>query len=939
MSAARSSEYGAPLRRDGRSVARRVAVLASALGALALSTTANAGVPVMPTAPSCPAITPDGAWTRLGIPTFASGPAAVSGFAVSPGATTVYATNGISVASTTDLGCHWRPVFTAASTATGAERVIRVVTPPTGAAGTVYVVTEQTLVGVASSPATTLQASTDSGARWTASKPLPGSAVDVAAGGGTSSRTVYALLRQAPVTDPVLGATARAATVLARTDDAGANWTVSGTQTNGPSLVVPLPTVGPAAADATTPQFSGVVVDPGNAKRVWLASPTGLWTSTDGGSTITSASPAASEGVVQIAAGRTVAGKAEAAFTYKVSRFPAVGYTRADAKTPDTFAVAELPGAMTSLTMGIRPGEFIVSGTKKVWLHRPAAGFTLPVADVSPARAHLRELVGVRRGKAADVTVFGRDGQQIEFRTMPAPLPPKPPKPPTTGSGDDWIFVPDTTKIIKGGAPSINPDHVQITLPVGSQREIPYALSLPGTRKVDVFFLVDTTDSMADKIDAMKRGLGTIINDFAKAGVDARFGVGQYRAYETAPAYQRMSDLVKASDKSLTAAVNALTANGGNHKQTSLDALYQIATGKGLQEGTAFIAAGQQTHWRDDALHVVLHITDEGFAVGAPHPSFEQVAAALKAKHVLQIGVGYKSTDPADLLKSIANGENPNTTADLIDMARMTNAVAPPDGTDCNGDGQADLLPGAPLVCTIAPKAAGEVSTLAAAIVNVVLAAPDFAPVSVTWAAPKPVIAGVTPRIAPGVNLRHPATLSFRVTYACPADLPAGTGYPAALTARVRNTVVAVARALVDCVADPLPLPGDRPGVAVAVLTVPPPPANPLTNVQPNPQPQSQPQTQPQAQAQAQAGVAFQEQESPQFAFAYTNTGPAPEPEQVWQFSAYHPSAPSQSPAAPFATLGGGAFAALVAARVLAVRRRQQHARATVRRTPPTGGR
>jgi hypothetical protein len=455
---------------------------------------------------------------------------------------------------------------------------------------------------------------------------------------------------------------------------------------------------------------------------------------------------------------------------------------------------------------------------------------------------------------------------------------------------------------------------------------------------------------MAPKIKGMKQALDQIVNRLQKAGVDAWFGVGQYRSYKEGPPYERVQDLAPPGP-GLLRALSDIAAHGGGN-ETHLAALYQTATGKGQEDDAyhAFIPTGQQAHFRPDALHIVINATDEGFSEAAPQPSYAMVAAALRGVKALQLGIAYEcipqsekdtyctTGDPNDDVNSPTDNnvtDNPTFTpgpsVGQTRVAKDTGALAPAEGADCNGDGKLDpgrdLLPGEPLVCRIDVRSAENASAIAPAIVNMVLAAPDFQPVSVTWTAKDPVVRSITPSISPAVNLRYPAQLTFQVTYHCPATLPAGV-YPAELTARVRGGVVAKAIAAIDC-SPPAILAAAAPVFGVGVGTAPAPPTEPVSNAQPQGQPQTQPQSQPQSQAQAQAqmGTAYQEQTDTELAFAYAN--PAAQGEKSFSFSRYQRTPSDGSDQLPVFPVVVSVLTGVAATAVAYSRRRLQVARVT----------
>src|SRR5207302_9657541 len=119
------------------------------------------------------------------------------------------------------------------------------------------------------------------------------------------------------------------------------------------------------------------------------------------------------------------------------------------------------------------------------------------------------------------------------------------------------------------------PYQVRLSLGKGQRQTVPYALGLPGNRKVDVYFLVDTTRSMTDKIAALRPALGRIVNALVAAHLDPWFGLGEFRSYDQGPAYERLVD-ISPPGRQLQNEIDGLKAAGGGD-ETQLDGLYQAA--------------------------------------------------------------------------------------------------------------------------------------------------------------------------------------------------------------------------------------------------------------------------------------------------------------------------------------------------------------------------
>jgi hypothetical protein len=234
-------------------------------------------------------------------------------------------------------------------------------------------------------------------------------------------------------------------------------------------------------------------------------------------------------------------------------------------------------------------------------------------------------------------------------------------------------------------------------------------------------------------------------------------------------------------------------------------------------------------------------------------PSFDEVAAALDAKRIHQVGLSL-SYDATPYLRR---------------MASATEAFAPPRGIDCDGDGERDLSRDDPLVCGLDRRTLGRGDSIVPAIVNLVQGVRTRAAVNFRADADKDVIAKVDPRGYESVVLQSSNVLTFDVTYRCPRVL---AGDRAGVTVRASGTDVSeLVHTLVVC-GEAAVEDDARPPSALerALGTLPLVPATPTSPIpEPASQTQGQGQAQAQAQAQGQAAVAAQEQEQPQVASAY----------------------------------------------------------------------
>jgi hypothetical protein len=247
--------------------------------------------------------------------------------------------------------------------------------------------------------------------------------------------------------------------------------------------------------------------------------------------------------------------------------------------------------------------------------------------------------------------------------------------------------------------------------------------SNPG--KVDLFIVVDLSGSFADDLAAFQAEAPLAIAKIT-AGLDARIGLASLQDYPIPPfgrsdlgdhAYTRLVDLTADTTlvlNTIAALPTPIPGAGGDDAQCQLTALYQAATGAGLDlSGVGYpgasISAGQQATFRAGATKVLLLWTDAAFhrpgdpgSIPYPGPTFDQTVAALMA------------LDPARVI-GISSGAS--ALPDLQAMAVATGALAPAGGVDCDGDGVVDVAQGAPLVCVGLSSGVG-VGTAIAALVS-----------------------------------------------------------------------------------------------------------------------------------------------------------------------------------------------------------------------------
>lgn len=224
-------------------------------------------------------------------------------------------------------------------------------------------------------------------------------------------------------------------------------------------------------------------------------------------------------------------------------------------------------------------------------------------------------------------------------------------------------------------------------------------------RNLDVFFAMDTTGSMKEEIANLQAGLtGTVVPGITAAVPGAQFGVGAVMDFPLlpygAPGVDQpfvLLQTITAATTSVQQAVNKYSKNGspmgsgGDLPESFIEALYQIATGKGLTgpwptKVPANTSGVGGVGFRKGSMPVVVAITDAMFhAPGENNTCF--ISNSNYAAPVLQ--VAHTRVQAQAALAAICGrvvGVAPVASCDgVVDLeffARATGARVPPETWD-----------------------------------------------------------------------------------------------------------------------------------------------------------------------------------------------------------------------------------------------------------------
>jgi hypothetical protein len=155
---------------------------------------------------------------------------------------------------------------------------------------------------------------------------------------------------------------------------------------------------------------------------------------------------------------------------------------------------------------------------------------------------------------------------------------------------------------------TIAPASIDIELQPGDLAERPIVVSIPGATPpapVDIYFLADTTASMAPALDALKNDVADMLDDLQDSFIDVRFGAGQYRDFP----FDEKGDFAFLNDQSLTGDINDVQAAilgwapGGGPGDVSEAQLYAL-------DHIALAPDPYNIGWRSEAQRIIVWIGD-----------------------------------------------------------------------------------------------------------------------------------------------------------------------------------------------------------------------------------------------------------------------------------------------------------------------------------------
>lgn len=896
----------------------------------------------MAAAAGCSRVTQSGFWITYDVQDFASkGP--ITSFAIDAvGPSTMYATDGKDVLRTTDGGCKWSRVFSVTGTTPveygfrGDAATIRSIHVPRSAQsrGTVLLLVQEDAGATTRPHVVRSQNFGDDWATGDAGLPPAGAPESLVI---SPSNPLIGYL------GIDVGSVAGSLDLLFATADGGLTWTLRSDLTDPP----------------TNRGVDSLAIDPLVPTDVWAYGPGGLYRSKDGGARFVAIDEFNGNGsdVSEFEPFHAPSRVWPILFAFRASHED----MRISINNDKDWSRVNTPGPVDSAAYGRTPNELLITVRGRVYFFDHPTNSWIGIQVPRPGIGGLVSDLGVEQdfyGSTAG-TIERYDGPTTRFGDVSKP-------------GGPIFDVPGLIAPPEAqppAPPSLAPGGTKLRMKTGAKKTVDYRLKLSAKdTPLDVFFLIDTSDTMSGTIQGLIDSVGSIINQLRAAGLDAHFGIGVSRAYtDTAVPrepcesesdtncernfiYRRLVDLADFSNSDqLEDALAGLRAEAGGRFDSQLGALWAIATGNeiddmppGRQESD--VPPGQDASFRKDALNLVFVATDEPFATGeegdrnftisdfgriAPPdiPSFEEVAAAFAPHEAKVLGLAIGQTLKTD--KDATQNGAPTPLEDMRKIAELTGALAPEGGVDCDGDGVVDLTSGEELVCPVRRHNVDQGENLAAAITKLVEAVRGTTEIELEVVRGEDVVAGVTPSTYPAVVEQKPNVLDFEVTYRCPDRLQ-GKDVTVELAATrpsgTLDSVVTKISCLEEKVDEPPELPIDP--VITLGFVIPPllPPAPPPIAAN---APSAQGQAQSQTQAQAQGAMAHQEQEQVQLAYVGATIDHR---EALAEEEAMSDYRRRRSDVPPWATLGAGAVMMSLAYGWLTVSRQRSFRFERVRR-------
>jgi len=238
-------------------------------------------------------------------------------------------------------------------------------------------------------------------------------------------------------------------------------------------------------------------------------------------------------------------------------------------------------------------------------------------------------------------------------------------------------------------------NHATATMPVTVQ------VPAGGVYSIDLLFLTDVTSTYGSDIAALKAKAGELAAAVKEQIPDARFGLASFADFPIAPyggwlegdeAYMLHGQLRRDTDAFQSAADSLVLLYGGDDAESQYEALYQAATGAGLDidEDDEYATPGDippaTPGWRENALRVIVISTDAAGHDSAtetdyPGKSRDEAIAALQEQGIIVIAL-YEGESARAALEPVVTAAGGTMAALEDNSANLVTAVM--DGLDAS---------------------------------------------------------------------------------------------------------------------------------------------------------------------------------------------------------------------------------------------------------------
>lgn len=225
-------------------------------------------------------------------------------------------------------------------------------------------------------------------------------------------------------------------------------------------------------------------------------------------------------------------------------------------------------------------------------------------------------------------------------------------------------------------------------------------------KMLDIVFLIDVSGSYNDDIESLKNSANAIISELKEKDIDIQFGVASFADFPIYPYGDKdRDDKAYYLNQAITNDINKIKASienlnnplkyGGDTPESQLEALYQVATGNGLDinKDGDYNDNGElspeKIGWRPGALRIVIFATDAPFHDADDESNYPGHGKAATKNALVENGIkiiALQSGDDDDAKKDIEKIVE-NTKGSIYELSYDSSGIA-----DAIADGMEESL-------------------------------------------------------------------------------------------------------------------------------------------------------------------------------------------------------------------------------------------------------